>query len=168
MLDVGIGFGKWGFLAREYLETWNRRVFKSDWKIRVDGVEAWSRYIEAWPWLREIYDNIIIAPVEDVIDELSHYDLIIAGDVIEHLPKETALHVVAGLIERADRMLIISIPVGAGWLGNTVIDGNPYEQHRSEWTTAEVAGLAPKGWGLEYHVLPVGFRNVGLFIFTRG
>ena len=40
LLDIGIGFGKFGFLAREYLELWDRRNKYDDWQRRIDGIEA--------------------------------------------------------------------------------------------------------------------------------
>lgn len=32
VLDVGVGFGKYGFLAREYTDIWNDRYFREEWK----------------------------------------------------------------------------------------------------------------------------------------
>jgi len=45
ILDVGVGFGKYGFLSREYLELWDGRGKYCDWKIRIDGIEAYKDYI---------------------------------------------------------------------------------------------------------------------------
>ena len=168
VLDIGIGFGKWGFLVREYLESWNDRVYPDQWQVRLDGVEAWSRYVEGLPWLEEIYSEIFVSPVERIIEDLEDYDLIIAGDVIEHIEKTTALFVIDQLFQKARKKFILSIPVGPGWMGNTIIDDNPYERHLSEWSTAEVTRLRPQGWTLGFQALAVGDRGVGLFIFTRG
>jgi len=44
VLDVGVGYGKWGFLLREYLESWNDRVHPEDWEITITGVEVWEPY----------------------------------------------------------------------------------------------------------------------------
>ena len=43
ILDVGVGFGKWGLLFREYTdirasETDSHRYQKAAWKIRIDGI----------------------------------------------------------------------------------------------------------------------------------
>jgi hypothetical protein len=32
ILDVGMGFGKWGVLAREYLDVWGGRCRPADWR----------------------------------------------------------------------------------------------------------------------------------------
>ena len=38
ILDVGIGFGKWGLLFREYLDVMAGRVFPDQWQIKIDGI----------------------------------------------------------------------------------------------------------------------------------
>ena len=40
MLDVGVGFGKYGFLAREFLELYDGRDAYADWQRRIDGIEV--------------------------------------------------------------------------------------------------------------------------------
>src|SRR5687767_4514446 len=45
LLDVGVGFGKFGLLAREYLDVWNERLDKKDWKARIEGVEVFPQYL---------------------------------------------------------------------------------------------------------------------------
>ncbi|MBC7343764.1 MAG: glycosyltransferase family 1 protein, partial [Clostridia bacterium] len=44
VLDVGIGFGKYGMLIREALEVPLGRYYKHQWQIKVDGVEVFSGY----------------------------------------------------------------------------------------------------------------------------
>ena len=44
VLDVGIGFGKYGMLFREYLDIWDMECVAdydpAAWKTRIDGIEA--------------------------------------------------------------------------------------------------------------------------------
>ena len=40
VLDVGIGFGKYGLLLREVLDVAALRYRREDWHVRIDGVEA--------------------------------------------------------------------------------------------------------------------------------
>ena len=42
VLDVGCGFGKYGVLAREYLELWDGRQRYGDWTRRIDAIEAFE------------------------------------------------------------------------------------------------------------------------------
>ena len=58
VLDVGVGFGKWGFLCREYLDVFNGRHFREDWKIRIIGIEGFEKYLH--PASRYIYDDIVL------------------------------------------------------------------------------------------------------------
>ena len=71
ILDVGFGSGVYG------------KLMKAFYYENIDGVDVWSRDIEKMG-LNYIYDNIYI---ENVLDfEFDHYDLIIMGDVLEHIP----------------------------------------------------------------------------------
>ena len=90
ILDVGIGFGKWGFLAREYTDIWLNHLNdtegfkKSNWKSRVDGIEIYSDYLTQLQ--NEIYTNIYIGNALDILPTLDiTYDLIIASDILEHM-----------------------------------------------------------------------------------
>lgn len=42
VLDVGVGFGRWGFSIREFLEAWAGRPLTIQWKLRIDVIEAFS------------------------------------------------------------------------------------------------------------------------------
>lgn len=138
VLDVGIGYGKWGFLCREYLEAHADRVYPDDWKVKITGVEAWTPYIERIPWIGDLYDEIYPSRIEDLVSSLPDFELIIAGDVIEHLMKDDALMVLEELKKRTVKAFILSIPIGERWLGNMVIAGNDFESHRSTWSLEEL------------------------------
>jgi hypothetical protein len=57
ILDIGCGFGKYGFLAREYLEIWQSRYQKSEWVIKIDCIEVYGPYLTELP--QYIYFKII-------------------------------------------------------------------------------------------------------------
>lgn len=143
VLDVGAGFGKLGFLLREYLEGWKDRVFPEQWRVRITALEGFERYA-ALPWYEIVYDTIIEQDIR-TFKPTSMYDLVVFGDVIEHLEKADAQQAVARIRAKA-RAAIISLPIGDGWLGNTVVAGNDLEKHRSSWEIKDVATLFP-GWG---------------------
>ena len=84
ILDIGVGFGKYGFLSREYLELFDGREKLWDWKIIIDGIEIFQDYIT--PLHKIVYDQIYIGNVMDILPTLEKkYDLILLIDVIEHL-----------------------------------------------------------------------------------
>ncbi|MCF6283731.1 MAG: tetratricopeptide repeat protein [Candidatus Hydrogenedentes bacterium] len=139
VLDVGCGFGKWGYLCREYLDAFNGRFRPEDWTTRIDAVEYFEPYI--LDHQRALYDNIMIGDIRDLCDGLDEYDLIIAGDVIEHMHKDEAELVVETLYTKAKQMLIVNIPLGEGW-DHPEQYGNPAELHRSEWYKEDFQGYA--------------------------
>lgn len=86
ILDVGVGFGRWGILFREFLEIWESGKYKGNWERTIDGVEIFSDYITEYH--KYFYDTLYI---EDALKHLretkKRYDLINCGDVIEHFLK---------------------------------------------------------------------------------
>ena len=130
ILDVGCGFGLWGFLCREYLDVMNERVQPETWRVRIDGIELFEPYILAHQ--RALYNSIRIADIRDVAAHVDEYDLIITGDVIEHLDKADGEAVIADLYRKARKALLVNIPIGGGW-DHPERHGNPGELHRSQW-----------------------------------
>jgi SAM-dependent methyltransferase len=128
VLDIGIGFGKWGFLLREYLEIGQGRYNKSEWLIKIDGIEIFEPYI--LDTHRFLYDQIFIGDAQKVIDDVSNYDLIIVGDILEHLPKDEAVALIEKIIKKGKK-IIINIPLGL-WPQEEVFN-NPHEEHISSW-----------------------------------
>lgn len=137
VLDVGVGFGRWGFCVREVCEVRRRRYEPAAWKVKLDGLEPWTPYIT--PMHRWLYSSILPMTAQDWLT--SHpsavYDVIIAGDVLEHLPKGEAQTTADFLRARASRMFIGAVPLGTGWKQGTVL-GNRLEAHQSVWTEADV------------------------------
>ena len=170
VLDIGIGYGKWGFLCREYLESWKDRVFREQWKVRIEGIEIFAPYYERLPWIRQVYDTVHIGDACSVVDGLcTTYDLVIAGDVLEHIAKEEATELLPKLLKLARKQLIVSLPIGERWLRNKVVADNEAEQHQAAWEVDEVlAAVNPnnrvKATTLEYEVAG---RPYAVFMFTR-
>jgi len=141
MLDVGIGFGKWGFFAREYIDVKANRIYPGQWTLKIDGIEIWERYANGFPWLPTIYDNIIMGDACKVIDDLPDYDLIVVADIIEHLPKEAGEELLRKCMRKSKKVCLLSIPLG-DWTGNRIFDNNIYEKHMSVWNLEELRNIA--------------------------
>ncbi len=146
ILDVGFGYGKWGFLCREMLEARGHRIYPEDWVIKIDGIEIWKDYAERLPWINLIYDNVHIGDAHDVIGTLGNYDLIILGDVVEHLEKDKGQHLLRKAIEKSNKCCLLSIPIG-DWTGNSLFDNNPYEEHISVWSEEDLINI-----GTEFNI----------------
>lgn len=160
ILDVGCGFGLWGFLCREYLDVFSERVQKDEWKVRIDGLELFEPYIQ--PHHRHLYDSIRIADIRDAAPGLDAYDLIIAGDVIEHLDKGDAKEVLRHLHEKANMALLVNIPLGDGW-EHGIVHGNPGELHRSQWAVEDFAEYEP-----EVTLFSLACGGYGSFLCRKG
>ena len=65
ILDVGVGFGKYGFLSREYLELWDGRGQYKDWRRRIDGIEAFKEYLT--PIHDFVYNHVYVGNVLDIL-----------------------------------------------------------------------------------------------------
>lgn len=129
VLDIGFGFGKWAFLIRDTFDVMVAQHFvKNDWKIHITGVEPFEKCITSIQ--KELYNEIIKDDIRNITDKLGQYDLIIMGDVIEHLERDEAKDLLKKLFEHTNN-IIVSTPLGfmpqADWAGNK------YEIHRSGW-----------------------------------
>jgi 2-polyprenyl-3-methyl-5-hydroxy-6-metoxy-1,4-benzoquinol methylase len=133
ILDIGIGFGKYGFLFREYLDIAQGRIQKSDWSKRIDGVEVFEPYISDIQ--KSVYDNVYIGNILDLKDQLPFYQLIYMGDVLEHIEKEKAVELLNTLLEKCEHLLL-AIPVGR-W-DQAEINGNQYEKHLVTWNKDDI------------------------------
>jgi 2-polyprenyl-3-methyl-5-hydroxy-6-metoxy-1,4-benzoquinol methylase len=141
ILDMGLGFGKWGMLFREYLDVMHGRVYKNQWKLQLDGVEIYEPYI--MDHQLDIYSNIYIGDIITLIDDLPSYDLIFTSDVLEHLPKEQGLDLVQKVLHKS-KHFIAAIPIGDRWLHSQgAMFGNAHEAHISSWQVSDIR--IPKG-----------------------
>jgi hypothetical protein len=130
VLDVGVGFGRWGILFREFLEIWDNSNYDGNWERVIDGVEIFPDYIKDYH--RYFYSNIYIENALEYLRKTDkQYDLINFGDVIEHLPKQDGEELIRLAMDKS-RYVLINIPIGKHWVQEGTKD-NPHEAHRSVW-----------------------------------
>ena len=115
-LDVGPCDGKWSNLLEGYLT--------------IDAVEIYSPNIIRHR-LAEKYRHVFNADVRGF--QFEHYDLIIFGDVLEHMSVEDAQKVLAYAWDRCTD-LIVAVPFQ--WVNRSHY-GNPYEVHIQDDLTPE-------------------------------
>lgn len=124
VLDVGAGQGV-------YLDIIRRDLGSS---VVVDAVEAWKPYIDQFNLL-ERYNEVFIGDIRDYHFN-KKYDLVIFGDILEHMSELDALHIWEKTSTIA-KNAIISIPIVHYHQGAEF--GNPYEVHVEEdWNTQRV------------------------------
>src|SRR5438034_9836900 len=94
VLDVGIGFGKWGHLFREYTdineaERNPARYQRRNWRVKIDGIEGHAAYLTRMH--RSLYNDIHVGHACILMKQVPPYDLIFRCDVIEHLEQDAGL-----------------------------------------------------------------------------
>lgn len=159
ILDVGVGFGKWGVLFREYLEVWQGRVRQRDWLTRIIGIEPSAGYYNSMQ--PEVYTGIYHETVEQYLDRGSQeaFDLVFMAEVVEHLEREAAEAALPKLWELCKKAIIVTSPVGGSPQG--AVFGNEYEKHRSAWDAKDFMAIFKRG---QYTVIQ---GRYGMFWATK-
>jgi hypothetical protein len=135
MLDVGVGLGKYGLLARDYLELPRGRLQRQDWQLQIDGIEVFRAY--ANPLYDYVYDQIYWGDAAEIVPALkTRYDLALLVDVLEHFDYQEGKSFLADLL-RVARNALISTP--KEWEEQGPLFGNQFEQHRSIWRKQDFA-----------------------------
>jgi hypothetical protein len=138
ILDVGVGFGKWGHLFREYTdineaERDPQRYHRDHWKIRIDGIEGNPAYLTEMH--RFLYNEIYVGDARELIGTLPRYDVIFMGDVIEHLDKASGRRFLGDALQKTGKAVILTTPKYETGQGD--LCANELERHRSLWTARE-------------------------------
>jgi predicted TPR repeat methyltransferase len=118
VLDIGPGAGTYSDLLKPLL-------------TRIDCIEIWEPYVAKFQLMRK-YDTVVIADVRHMSASSAwdgKYDLVILGDVLEHMTRLEAIGVWAWASCVA-RWGIISVPIGHWPQGPH--EGNPHEEHVQE------------------------------------
>lgn len=121
------------------------------------GIEAHKPYVAKYKLkstkTRCMYDQIHVEDVRGSEGHLFHRDLVICGDVLEHMPREDAVDLLRRIVEGpadADGAghILISLPIVESVQGE--VDGNPHEAHVHQWDAADMDRvLAGLGGGVE-------------------
>lgn len=115
-LDVGAGSGTYGHLLRDLMAN-------------ITAIEVWKPYVTGYS-LAALYDSVLVRDVRDLarnqIAFEPRFDLIIFGDILEHMTEDEGVKVWEWAKTVAEHG-IISVPI-IHW-PQGAIDGNPYEAH---------------------------------------
>lgn len=130
ILDLGIGFGMTGAVVRQWLDS-GYKPFETS----LQGVEIWPQYRSP---LWDLYDVVYVQSIEEHLQTPGESaDLIVLSDVLEHFEFAHGERVIQLAQQRlaADGVLMISTP--AEHLPQGPVYGNPHEEHRSLWNSAD-------------------------------
>jgi len=118
VLDVGPGYGKYGRLLQMYAK-------------QIDAVEIYEPMIEI-NGIDKVYDNVFISDICDF--EFDYYDIIIFGDVLEHIDPDKAKKLLDRIYDKAKEIFIV-VPY---LYEQDAFGGNPYEVHLQPDLTHEL------------------------------
>jgi SAM-dependent methyltransferase len=122
ILDIGSGSGTYYDLLSP--------IKKFNW----EAIEIWQPYIDKF-FLENKYSTVYNIDIKN-FTFFKSYDLIIAGDILEHLSKDDAIVIVENCLNNS-KNLIISIPIIHYPQGAE--NGNPYEIHiKDDWSDSEI------------------------------
>ena len=126
VIDVGAGDGKWGRLLKGLVR-------------RIVAIEIWPKCVEKYK-LNELYDEVMIRDARQ-FEEWDKFDVVILGDVLEHVPRADALELIEKL-KRSGSRVYLTTPITPCPQNGTVYK-NPHETHLDQWTHEELEAL---GW----------------------
>src|SRR5262249_27292567 len=110
VLDIGKGFGKYGFLIHEYVgidptkRPNPKATLAEQSRVAVDGVECNENYL--WPHIRQFYRNVYLGRIEELYPTLPRYDVVLMADVIEHIKKEDGLKITRHFVSQGSRIIV--------------------------------------------------------------
>jgi hypothetical protein len=127
VLDLGIGFGSYGAVVREWLD-----FGVAPWLTYLVGVEAWPKYGNP---LWDLYNIVYVDTIQNYLDQRTErFDCVLMTDVIEHFTREEGTQILDAVRERVapGGRLLVGTP---GWFfTQDAVYGNEFERHRSLWT----------------------------------
>ncbi|MDG9701674.1 bifunctional 2-polyprenyl-6-hydroxyphenol methylase/3-demethylubiquinol 3-O-methyltransferase UbiG [Streptomyces sp. DH37] len=140
--DVGPGEGTYARLFRpEHRGVW--------WT----AVEIHKPYITKYKLKNtktrtDRYDEIHVMDAREAPDHLYFRDLVICGDVLEHMPREDAVALLQRIEAAGAWHILVSVPIVEAPQGE--VDGNPAEAHVHHWDADDMDGvLRNLGGGVE-------------------
>jgi 2-polyprenyl-3-methyl-5-hydroxy-6-metoxy-1,4-benzoquinol methylase len=138
--EIGCGMGKYGLLIREYLDVnVHAQLQRTKQQTKITAIEAQEPYINQYHY--NIYDEVIIDDVRNVIDTITNQDIIMMVDVVEHFDKPEAYNIINKLKKQNKHILIVvpdhHIPQGT-------VYGNVHETHKAVWDDKDIEILDPK------------------------
>ena len=119
VLDVGAGCGTYYNYLHDYFK-------------HIDAVEVFKPNIDNYN-LEMYYDNVYNVDILDFKYNKYDYDIIIFGDVLEHLSVEDAQNVLNYALDRCEEV-IVAVPYE---LAQGVVEDNVYEIHKQPDLTPE-------------------------------
>lgn len=137
VLDVGAGWGKYHYLLPDY--------------EKMDACEIWKPNCKA---IANKYRTVFNIDICDL--DFDYYDVIIMGDILEHIERERAKKLIETIYPKCKEMYIV-VPFE---YEQGAVDGNPYEEHKQ-------ADLTPELMYQEYPLLDLLAAGDGKGLYVK-
>ena len=148
VLDVGAGGGTYVKLLAPFAPG-----------VHWTAVEVWTPYIAEYA-LDKQYHEVINRDVREMEFVPLAPDLVLFGDILEHMTQEAALAAVGKALKAAPYVMI-SIPIID--YPQHELEGNPFQRHvKEDWSHAEVCACFP-----ETVVTCLVHNSIGVYFLTR-
>ena len=163
IMDVGPGAGVYGHLVRKVIPEVKKYNKLNEFVLH--ACEPFEPYHAEYQ-LNSIYDEVFPVLIQDWLKTIKDYDLIIFGDVLEHLERDVAIDVFRQSKKKA-KFVWISIPILAlrNWSQpfdsrqNNAHPGakrNILEKHLYDWSYEEVLkSLGPFLWQVPFSTVAI-------------
>jgi len=139
ILDLGCGKGLWGYLIKSEKEG------DLGYMIGLDVSKDYLIFVKK----HNIYDDLVLASASALPFRDKCIDIILASEVIEHLPKSDGLLLLVQMQKIAREKIIITTPNGFLPTKHKLL----LESHKSGWYVKDFRSLG-------YKVRGIGFRFI--------
>lgn len=128
ILDLGIGFGKYGVLCREVLDAVHGRCNPESWEVDICGVEGFEAYANpSWG----AYNAVAIEDFARHYQQITGWPLVLMVDSLEHVQEDLGKEILRFLVKH-NKNVIVSVPMGLCPQGD--VFGNSFEKHRTTFS----------------------------------
>lgn len=154
--DVGPGEGTYAKLFRP--------VHEGVWWTAIEVHKPYvAKYKLKSTKTRRMYDEIHVEDVRESEDHLFYRDLVILGDVLEHMPRGSAVNLLETIVEAGAWNILVSLPIVDSPQGE--VDGNPHEAHLHQWDPDDMDQVLA---GLGGRVETMRGSTLGCWWWNRG
>ncbi len=154
--DVGPGEGTYAKLFRP--------VHEGVWWTAIEVHKPYvAKYKLKSTKTRRMYDEIHVEDVRESEDHLFYRDLVILGDVLEHMPRGSAVNLLETIVAAGAWNILVSVPIVESVQGE--VDGNPHEAHLHQWDADDMDQVMARFDGATDRMIG---NTLGVWWWNRG